>query len=95
MPAPAGAECGQPVPLLLGFLAEDGSLRILASALRATGYQPHTAGLRCNVGCSEATVRRITAAVDRLTDRFKAESRWSGIAAAAWSRGGARISSHR
>jgi pimeloyl-ACP methyl ester carboxylesterase len=60
----------QPVLVIPGFLAGDGSLRVLRHALRAAGHQPHAVGIRWNVGCSEAAVDRVRAATERLAERL-------------------------
>src|SRR4051795_4692888 len=60
--------CPQPVLLIPGFLAGDLSLQSLAHALVAAGHEPHTAGIRCNVRCSEAAVRRLGDTVEDLAE---------------------------
>jgi pimeloyl-ACP methyl ester carboxylesterase len=70
-PLPAPPRCGRGTPVVLvpGFLAGDGSLRDAMDALRAAGHEPHAVGIRWNVGCSEAAVRRLTATVEALVER--------------------------
>ena len=43
---------GQPVLLIPGFLAGDGSLALMANWLRRTGHRPSRAGMLANVNCS-------------------------------------------
>jgi triacylglycerol lipase len=50
---------GRPVLLIPGFLAGDGSLTTLTRWLRANGYRTRRAGIRANVGCSEAACARL------------------------------------
>jgi pimeloyl-ACP methyl ester carboxylesterase len=58
-----------PVLLIPGFLAGDWSLFGLKGFLADAGYRPVSAGIACNVDCSEVSVRaleqRLEAAVDR------------------------------
>jgi triacylglycerol lipase len=56
---------GQPVLLIPGFLAGDGSLSLMAGWLKRGGYRPTRAGMRANVDCSGA-------ALDRLEERLDA-----------------------
>ena len=53
---------GRPVLLIPGFLAGDGSLATMTQWLRANEYRTRRAGIRSNVGCSEAACRRLDAA---------------------------------
>jgi pimeloyl-ACP methyl ester carboxylesterase len=78
--APAG---GQPVLLIPGFLAGDGSLGPMTGWLRRTGHRTSRAGIRFNVDCSEASVERL---LERL-ERF-AERRGERVAMVGQSRGG-------
>jgi triacylglycerol lipase len=89
-PPPAARR--EPVVLIPGFLAGDGSLRLLADALRAAGHHPHPTGIRWNVGCSEDAVARIEATAERVADRHGGQ-----IALVGHSRGGlfARVVARR
>ena len=69
LPAPPRRGRGGPVVLVPGFLAGDRSLRGAIDALRAAGHEPHTAGIRWNVACSETAVDRLTATVEALAER--------------------------
>ncbi len=50
---------GQPVLLVPGFLAGDGSLALMAQWLRRTGHRPHGSRITTNIACSQQTVRRL------------------------------------
>jgi pimeloyl-ACP methyl ester carboxylesterase len=55
--------------MIPGFLAGDGSLGPMLDALRAAGHDAHAGGIRCNIGCSEASLARVGAAAERLAER--------------------------
>jgi triacylglycerol lipase len=57
---------GQPVLLIPGFLAGDGSLALMANWLRRTGHRPTKAGMRANVDCSGATLNRLEERLEQL-----------------------------
>jgi triacylglycerol lipase len=73
----------QPVLLIPGFLAGDGSLGLMTKWLRRTGHYTRKAGMRANVDCSEATVQRV---IDRLESM--AEVHGQKVALVGQSRGG-------
>jgi pimeloyl-ACP methyl ester carboxylesterase len=73
----------QPVLLIPGFLAGDGSLGIMTKWLRRTGHHTRKAGMRANVDCSEATVERLIDRVERM-----AEVHGQKVALVGQSRGG-------
>jgi triacylglycerol lipase len=58
----------QPVLLIPGFLAGDGSLGLMTRWLRRTGHHTRKAGMRANVDCSEATVERLLERVETLAE---------------------------
>ena len=60
---------GRAVLLIPGFLAGDGSLATMTRWLRAAGYRTGRAGIRANVGCSEAACRQLEERLGRLADR--------------------------
>jgi len=60
---------GRPVLLIPGFLAGDGSLGTLTSWLRRSDYRTKRAGIRANVGCSEAACARIEERLEQMADR--------------------------
>jgi triacylglycerol lipase len=59
---------GQPVLLIPGFLAGDGSLALMANWLRRTGYRPSKTGMLANVDCSGAVVKRLEERLAKLVD---------------------------
>jgi len=50
---------GQPVLLIPGFMAGDGSLTAMANWLKRTGHRPKGAGMVANVNCSGTAVARL------------------------------------
>src|SRR5688500_4918756 len=50
---------GQPLLLIPGFLAGDDSLGLMTRWLRRTGHWTGSAGMRSNIGCSEAGTERL------------------------------------
>jgi triacylglycerol lipase len=59
---------GQPVLLIPGFMAGDGSLGLMTRWLRRTGHHTRKAGMRANVDCSEATVERLLERIETLAE---------------------------
>ena len=57
---------GQPVLLIPGFMAGDGSLALMANWLRRTGHRPSKAGMFANVDCSGAAVTRLEKRLEKL-----------------------------
>jgi triacylglycerol lipase len=74
---------GQPVLLIPGFLAGDDSLGLMTKWLRRTGHHTRGAGMRSNIGCSEAGAERL---VERL--EIFAERQGQRVAIVGQSRGG-------
>ena len=62
---------GQPVLLVPGFLAGDGSLAVLAQWLKRTGHRPHGSRITTNIACSQQTVRRLERRVIELSERYE------------------------
>jgi triacylglycerol lipase len=87
--APGG---GRPVLLIPGFLAGDGSLGTMTKWLRANGYWTSRAGIRSNVGCSQAACEALEARLEALADRTGEK-----VAIVGQSRGGvlARVVAYR
>lgn len=83
---------GQPVVLIPGFLAGDGSLSLMTRWLRGTGHYTRKAGMRSNVDCSAAAFERLAERVETL-----AETRGQRVAIIGQSRGGnfAKVLAHR
>ena len=60
---------GQPVLLVPGFLAGDGSLSLMTRWLRLTGHHTSRAGMRMNVDCGGAAVGRLEERLEALVAR--------------------------
>jgi pimeloyl-ACP methyl ester carboxylesterase len=60
---------GRPVLLIPGFLAGDGSLATMTEWLRANEYRTRRAGIRSNVGCSEAACARLEKRLEAYAER--------------------------
>jgi triacylglycerol lipase len=60
---------GQPVLLIPGFLAGDGSLSMLTHWLRRSGYHTRKAGIRVNVDCSGRALTRLESCLEQLVER--------------------------
>lgn len=74
---------GDPVLLVCGFLAGDGSLGPMAGWLKRIGHRPSRAGIRWNVDCTAQAVDRLEARVEALAERTG-----SKVAIVGQSRGG-------
>jgi triacylglycerol lipase len=74
---------GQPVMLIPGFLAGDGSLAVMTQWLRRTGHYTRKAGMRSNIACSATAVERIEERLEAM-----AETRGQKVAIVGQSRGG-------
>lgn len=61
---------GQPVLLIPGFLAGDGSLALMTQWLRRIGYRAHGSGITSNIECSQRTVERLEDRVLSLGERY-------------------------
>jgi len=83
---------GRPVLLVPGFLGGDGSLGTMTKWLRANGYWTSRAGIRANVGCSQAACERLERRLETLAER-----RGEKVAIVGQSRGGvlARVVAYR
>jgi triacylglycerol lipase len=60
---------GRAVMLIPGFLAGDGSLATMTEWLRTLEYRTRRAGIRSNVGCSEAACQRLETRLEAFADR--------------------------
>src|SRR5213592_653749 len=58
----------RPVLLIPGFMAGDGSMATMTRWLRENGYYTHRAGIRANVGCSEAYLTRLELRLEELAE---------------------------
>jgi pimeloyl-ACP methyl ester carboxylesterase len=64
--APRRRHGAQPVLLIPGFMAGDGSLTLMRRWLRRRGHRVATSGMRANVDCAERTVSRLQAHLRRF-----------------------------
>jgi triacylglycerol lipase len=64
--APGRRHHAQPVLLIPGFMAGDGSLTLMRHWLRRRGHRVATSGMRANVDCAERAVSRLQAHLRRL-----------------------------
>jgi pimeloyl-ACP methyl ester carboxylesterase len=60
---------GRPVLLIPGFLAGDATLASMTEWLRANDYRTRRAGIRSNVGCSEAACLRLERRLEAFAER--------------------------
>lgn len=74
---------GDGVLLIPGFMAGDGSLGLMTRWLRGLGYRTKSAGIRSNVGCSEAVCSALEPRLECL-----AEATGRRVAIVGQSRGG-------
>lgn len=74
---------GQPVLLIPGFFAGDGSLALMTGWLRRTGHHTSRAGIRSNVNCSQAALERLLVRLEAFAER-----RGERVAIVGQSRGG-------
>ena len=59
----------RPVLLIPGFMAGDTTLGTMTDWLRRNGYRTKSAGIRVNVGCSEAACARIEERLEAMAER--------------------------
>ncbi|MGE5636697.1 MAG: esterase/lipase family protein [Nocardioidaceae bacterium] len=60
---------GQPVLLVPGFLAGDDAFALMTDWLRRTGHVPSRSGMRLNVDCSGASIKRLERQLEQLVER--------------------------
>jgi triacylglycerol lipase len=60
---------GQPVVLVPGFLAGDGSLGLLSRRLRQEGYRTYRSLIRVNAGCTVSASRLLEQRVESVAER--------------------------
>lgn len=58
-----------PVVLVPGFLAGDGSLALMAGALRAQGHRTYRSHIRANVGCTLQAAAQLESRLETVVDR--------------------------
>lgn len=67
--ARAAAVAADPVVLVPGFLAGDGSLRFMASALRRQGFRTYRSHIHANVGCTLNAAAQLEARLESVAAR--------------------------
>jgi triacylglycerol lipase len=60
---------GDPVVLVPGFLAGDGTLRFMAGALRRQGFRTYRSHIRANVGCTVSAATQLEARLESIAQR--------------------------
>jgi triacylglycerol lipase len=65
----AGSRPGDPVLLVPGFLAGDGSLALTARSLRAQGFRTYRSHIRANVGCTVNAAAQLEARLESIAIR--------------------------
>lgn len=68
----------EPVILVPGFLAGDGSLALVAGALRATGVRTYRSMIHANVGCTQDAVRQLEGRLESVAARRESPVRLVG-----------------
>jgi pimeloyl-ACP methyl ester carboxylesterase len=74
---------GRPVLLVPGFLAGDGSLQLMTTWLRRSGFHARRTGIRMNVNCSAEALRALEARLEAVV-----EATGAPVAVVGQSRGG-------
>lgn len=59
----------EPVLLVPGFMAGDGTLAGMSFLLRGAGYRTYRSGIHVNVGCTRATADRLERRVEEIAER--------------------------
>jgi len=67
--ARAGSRLGDPVLLVPGFLAGDGSLALMARALRGQGFRTYRSHIHANVGCTLNAAAQLEARLESISIR--------------------------
>jgi len=67
--ARAGPRLGDPVLLVPGFLAGDGSLALMARALRGQGFRTYRSHIHANVGCTLNAAAQLEARLESISIR--------------------------
>lgn len=60
---------GDPVLLVPGFLAGDGSLRLMSAALRRQGFRTYRSHVHANVGCTLAAAAQLEERLEEIAQR--------------------------
>jgi len=67
--ARAGARSGDPVILVPGFLAGDGTLALMARSLRARGFRTYRSHIHANIGCTLNAAAQLEARLESIAMR--------------------------
>lgn len=67
--ARAGSRLGDPVLLVPGFLAGDGTLALMSRALRAQGFRSYRSHIHANVGCTLDAATQLEARLESIAIR--------------------------
>lgn len=65
----SGIRLGDPVLLVPGFLAGDGTLGLMARSLRAQGFRTYRSHIRSNVGCTRDAAAQLEARLESIAMR--------------------------
>ena len=65
----AGARLGDPVLLVPGFLAGDGTLALMARTLRAEGFRTYRSHIHANIGCTLNAAAQLEARLESIAIR--------------------------
>ena len=65
----AGSRLGDPVLFVPGFLAGDGSLALMARALRAQGFRTYRSHIHANVGCTLNAAAQLESRLESIAIR--------------------------
>jgi pimeloyl-ACP methyl ester carboxylesterase len=65
----AGSRFGDPVVLVPGFLAGDGTLALMGRVLRAEGFRTYRSHIRANVGCTADAAAQLEARLESIAAR--------------------------
>jgi triacylglycerol lipase len=67
--ARVGTRHGDPVVLVPGFLAGDGTLALMARTLRAEGFRTYRSHIRANIGCTLTAAEQLEARLEAIALR--------------------------
>lgn len=65
----AASRAGDPVVLVPGFLAGDGTLRLMARSLRTHGFRTYRSLIHANVGCTQNAGAQLEARIESIAIR--------------------------
>ena len=64
-----GVRIGDPVLLVPGFLAGDGTLALMSKSLRRQGFRTYRSDIRANVGCTLAAAAQLEERLEEISQR--------------------------